>query len=321
MRKEYKKIISTVCVVTLVVGSLTFTNKQNVEAVGKTTAATFNKSLNQGISLLADDTENGTYTVKVTSTLNGVESEGSVSDAVEVVSVLTTDNSAVEGFQIKTNGADSNIAFRTVCKGLNVGSAITASDGNTYTVKQFGIIYALDRNQSGYRKDDALNTAYTILNPDVVTGQQYSYEGKIQYAGSNVTYGFLASDGAVIKNWDTTDTENTYYVVTMNGINPQITNSIFVRSFIIATDTAENDTIIYGKKTAVMSVAEVADYLYRNSKAQNYSGHKYLFENILSKVDTTNPYFRNTTLPYGWDNNLFTPSSPTYTVTDGTLEN
>ena len=30
MRKEYKKIISTVCVVTLVVGSLTFTNKQNV---------------------------------------------------------------------------------------------------------------------------------------------------------------------------------------------------------------------------------------------------------------------------------------------------
>ena len=118
MRKEYKKIISTVCVVTLVVGSLTFTNKQNVEAVGKTTAATFNKSLNQGISLLADDTENGTYTVKVTSTLNGVESEGSVSDAVEVVSVLTTDNSAVEGFQIKTNGADSNIAFRTVCKGL-----------------------------------------------------------------------------------------------------------------------------------------------------------------------------------------------------------
>ena len=35
-----------------------------------------------------------------------------------------------------------------------------------------------------------LNTAYTILNPDVVTGQQYSYEGKMQYAGSNVTYGF-----------------------------------------------------------------------------------------------------------------------------------
>ena len=282
MRKEFKKIISTVCAVTLVVGSLTFTNKQNVEAVGKTTAATSNKSLNQGISLLADDTENGTYTEKVTSTLNGVESEGSVSDAVEVVSVLTTDNSAVEGFQIKTNGADSNIAFRTVCKGINVGSTITASDGNKYTVKQFGIIYALDPNQSGYRKKDALNTAYTILNPDVVTGQQYSYEGKIQYAGSNVTYGFLASDGAVINNWDTTDTENTYYVVTMNGINPQITNSIFVRSFIIATDTAGNDTIIYGKKTAVMSVAEVADYLYRNSKAQNYSGHKYLFENILS---------------------------------------
>ena len=44
-------------------------------------------------------------------------------------------------------------------------------------------------------------------------------------------------------------------------------------------------------------------------------------KNILSKVATTNPYFRNTTLPYGWDNNLFTPSSPTYTVTDGTLEN
>ena len=52
-----------------------------------------------------------------------------------------------------------------------------------------------------------------------------------------------------------------------------------------------------------------------------YKKTKYLFENILSKVATTNPYFRNTTLPYGWDNNLFTPSSPTYTVTDGTLEN
>lgn len=265
--------------------------------------------------------EPGNYKVKVTSTLNGVESAGSMSDDVEVVSVLTTDDSAVEGFQIKTNGTDSNIAFRTVCRGINVGRTITASDGNTYTVKKLGIIYALDPNQSGYRKNDALNTAYTILNPDNVTGQQYTYKGKIEYSGQNVTYGYLANEDAVIRNWNASDTDHTYYVVTMNGINPQVTNSIHVRAFIVAADSSGNETIIYAKKTASMSVAEVADYLYRNSKAQNYSGHKYLFENILSQITTTNPYFRNTGLPYGWDNNLFTPSNPTYTVSDGTLEN
>ena len=255
------------------------------------------------------------YTVKVASTLNGHESTGVTSDAVDVVTVLTSDQASVEGFQIKTNNVGEQVAFRTICKATKVGNQITANDGNTYTVASVGTIYTLDTNNDGYRKNDVLNASYTILNSTAVSGQEYTYTGAIQYKGTNRTYGYVATDGGVLSSWNPSDTDNTYYVRTMTLPDVALTSSIYARAFVVTTD----GTIIYGKKTATISVAEVADYLYKNSKARNYTAHKYLFTNILSKIATTNPYYRSTALPYGWDQQLFTPTNPTY-KTDGTLE-
>ena len=40
----------------------------------------------------------------------------------------------------------------------------------------------------------------------------------------------------------------------------------------------------------------------------------------MNPSDDANPYRRDTTLPYGWDSQLFTPSNPTFTLTDRTLD-
>jgi hypothetical protein len=66
-------------------------------------------------------------------------------------------------------------------------------------------------------------------------------------------------------------------------------------------------------------VAQIADYLYTNSKAPNYTGHKYLYNAILNKISSTNPYYRTTTIEYGWDSNLYIPDSA-YILTTGTID-
>lgn len=75
-----------------------------------------------------------------------------------------------------------------------------------------------------------------------------------------------------------------------------------------------------GAKTANISVSQIADYLYKNSKATNFTGLKYLYNNVLNKVETTNPYYRDTTLSYGWNSQLYISQNPTFTITEGTLD-
>lgn len=263
----------------------------------------------------------GTHSVTVKAILNGVETSGMTVENITVTKVevaITSDLITVEGFQIKTNNTKDTVGFRTICKSPNEGSVITASDGKTYTVESMGTIYTLDPNTNGYRKNDVLNASYTILNPTPVSGELYSYVGASLYNDAQRTYGYVATDEAIATGWNPSDDANTYYVRTMLGMSnyTMLENSIHVRAFVVTTD----GTIIYSKKTACISVAEVADHLYKNSKSNNYTAHKYLYSNILNKVSNTNPYYRDATLPYGWDSQLFTPPNPTFTVTDGTLD-
>lgn len=263
--------------------------------------------------------EKGTHSVTVKAILNGVETSGMTVENITVTKVevaITSDLITVEGFQIKTNNTKDTVGFRTICKSPNEGSVITASDGKTYTVESMGTIYTLDPNTNGYRKNDVLNASYTILNPTPVSGELHSYVGASLYNDAQRTYGYVATENAIVTSWNPSDTTNTYYVRTMLGMSKytMLENSIHVRAFVVATD----GTIIYSKKTACISVAEVADHLYKNSKSNNYTAHKYLYSSILNKVSNTNPYYRDATLPYGWDSQLFTPSNPTFTLTDGT---
>ena len=261
----------------------------------------------------------GTHSVTVKAILNGVETSGMTVENITVTKVevaITSDSITVEGFQIKTNNPENTVGFRTICKAPNKGSQIVASDDVTYTVESMGTIYTLDPNTDGYRKNDVLNASYTILNPTPVSEKSYSYVGASLYNDAQRTYGYLATENAIVTSWNPSDTTNTYYVRTMLGMSEytMLENSIHVRAFVVATD----GTIIYSKKTACISVAEVADHLYKNSKSNNYTAHKYLYSSILNKVSNTNPYYRDATLPYGWDSQLFTPSNPTFTLTYGT---
>lgn len=263
----------------------------------------------------------GTYSVTVKAVLNGVETAGVTVENVEVSKMgaaITSESVMVEGFQIKTNNTTDTVGFRTVCKAPNKGSQIVANNGKTYTVESMGTIYTLDTNYNGYRRNDVLNASYTLLNPTAVSGQTYTYVGANKYDGAQRTFGYVATDAGIAKDWNTSDSANTYYVRTMNGMsaNNMLEYSIHVRAFVVATD----GTIIYGKKTACISVAEVADYLYKNSKSKNFTAHKYLYSSILTKVANTNPYYRDSTLSYGWDSQLFTPANPTFSLTEGTLD-
>jgi hypothetical protein len=262
--------------------------------------------------------EAGDYTVTVKATLNGIETTGLTSSTVSVSEAekpLVSSAITVEGFQIKTNDIENDVAFRTVCKAPNKGSQIEV-DGETYTVADMGTIYVKDTNYSGYRRADILNASYTVLNPEKVTGTSYDYVGVNGYDGVNYTYGYLATDEGVLDGWDANDTENTYYVRTMNKATSIMAYSIHVRAFVVTTD----GTIIYGEDTAVMSIAQVADYLYTNGKAQNFTGHKYLYNEILNKVESTNPYYRTSTIDYGWDQNLYIPDNTSAILNAGSLD-
>lgn len=56
-----------------------------------------------------------------------------------------------------------------------------------------------------------------------------------------------------------------------------------------------------------MSIPEVSDYLYKNVLSSNYNGHIYLYNAILSKISTSNPYYYDHTVDYGWNDNLYDP--------------
>ena len=252
------------------------------------------------------------YKVQVTASVNGKSAEPGESALMSIENLLVSTALDIEGFQIRTNERDdSGVAFRTVCKSPNVGSVITVS-GKNYTIQDMGTIYTLDTNTSGYESDSQLDISYTLLNPakvsdDITADKGYSYIGEKQYNNQNRTYGYVATQKGEFAGFSTTDTTNTYYVRTITGLGNLMTNTIHVRAFVVAENSDGKQVIIYAKEMASMSIAEVADYIYKNSKSSNWQGHSYLYNKILSQISSTNPFYRNTEMPYGWNDNLYTP--------------
>lgn len=58
-----------------------------------------------------------------------------------------------------------------------------------------------------------------------------------------------------------------------------------------------------------MSIPEVANYLYKNVLSSNYNGHAYLYDTILHRISSENPYYcdENHKVDYGWNDNLYNP--------------
>lgn len=264
-----------------------------------------------------DDVAVGKHTVTIKTYANGQFSSGKVISDVNVRNkvYLYSDSVDVEGFQIRTNKTENSVAYRAICKAPNVGSTITV-DGSSYTVEDIGTIYTIDTDYSGDVDNSKVDgSVYTLLDPtavdsDVEEAKGYKYVGENLYEGSNRTYGYIATDEGIISSGETTDTENTYYVRTMEGMDELMEYTLHVRAFVTALDADGSRVFVYGDSVADVSVAEIAHYIYVKSLSSNYRGHDYLYDNILSKISTTNLFYMSTTINYGWNDNLYTPDVP-----------
>lgn len=294
--------------------------------------------VNPTTKLNISNVDQGEHTLTVKTYFNGKLSDDSVVISVNA-GVITSDEIGIEGFQVRTNSkADSTdedfaldyqkygVAFRTVCKAPKKGSTITVGD-NSYTVNDVGTIYTLDTAKIA--EESTLDKSDTYLNnvlqpgevKDQVTGEvvsTYNY-----YSGENntTTIGYIATDNGVLSSWNADDTENTYYIRTMTGMQKFLNgvsgtmfmeHKIYVRAFVVAEPTNGGESVfIYGDKAIEISVPEIADYIYANSLTSNYQGHRYLYNAILHAIPEGTPYYRAEEVEYdGWNNNLHTPEKP-----------
>ncbi|MBR3646127.1 MAG: discoidin domain-containing protein [Lachnospiraceae bacterium] len=222
-------------------------------------------------------------------------------------SFMFSDAISVEGFQMKTNGINGDVAFRTVCKAPKTGSTITV-DGHTYTVAGMGTIFTLDPNPTYDKNNNLITPRYTVLDPSMQTdpNEYNAYLGYYKYNNVNYTYGYVATQAGIISDYNPADKDNSYYVRTMTGIDSQLINKIMhVRAFVVTTD----NKFIYGTEVKDISVGEVAAYIYDHSSAPNYHGHEYLYS-ILSDasfIGEDSPYYRPNKKEYGWNDSLYTP--------------
>ncbi len=215
--------------------------------------------------------------------------------------VLVSEDITVDGCQIKTNvAANEGVAFRTVCKAPDIGSVIEI-DGAKYTVKKMGTIYVKDINTTGFKSNNLLDTTYTLLDVNqlsdaVKKAYGFEYIGSSYYKGAMLTFGYVATDSGVLKQKDGVTT----YVRTMTDMDAYKTNSLWIRAFIVAADTNGNDVIIYGKYTFLTSFAQIAYSIYTKGLAPTLEGHKYLYNTILHKLPTYNPFYIENEEQYGW---------------------
>lgn len=226
---------------------------------------------------------------------------------VEVKSTASykkNDGVSVEGFQIRTNREpdpefDGTVAFRTVCKAPNIGSTITVG-GEQCTVTGFGTIYVIDDNTTGVHALNRLNSTFTYLNAEnIIDNEQYKYTGAKTYNGVNKTYGYVATEKAVLSGYEKNG--YTYYATTMQGMDALMANSLIVRAFVL-TDKG----IVYGTASARTSVAEIAYYLHRDSMTDNNGGHDYLYDAILhSDYVVESQYHLDSPFEYGWNKILY----------------
>lgn len=253
----------------------------------------------------------GKYTVSVVSKNEvGTESEASTT-TVDVIgiedAVLESDLISVEGFQIRINDTNENVAFRTVCKAPSVGQTITVGN-QTYEIAGIGTIYALDTNTSGITANNQYDSTITILDETVVSGKKYQYVGK---KNPNKTFGYITTPAALVPSLNTEGSLDSYYAITMEKMDGVLANSLHIRAFVVTTE----GKIIYGKDAALTSVAEIASNMYTQSKAKNFTGHQYLYSILNSEEmkyafgSVNNIYYRDTKVEYGWNNNIYRPGT------------
>lgn len=219
---------------------------------------------------------------------------------VQAEVILTSPLISVSGYQMKLNTTSKEgITFRTVCKSPAKGETITVGD-KEYTVTNIGTIYVKDPNRSGNNANNVLSKAYTLL--DSVSYNEsgktfdFKYIGIRAYNGTILTFGYLATDKGILS---TTEGYSSY-IRTMTDMDNNVLNTLHIRAFVEARDDMGNDVLIYGEEESLVSVAQIAYKVYNEGLATNREGHEYLYNNILSKLPSSSPFYLGEPIEYGW---------------------
>ena len=229
--------------------------------------------------------------------------------------LLASDDVSVSGFQMKTNWSEEDenqglVGFRTVCKAPNIGGRITVGKVS-YTVAKFGTLYTIEPDQ-GIPDGTSFTASGTLL-------KSYNLNNETAETVNPFTLVATATENAIKEKDDTYSSYVQTMQDTIDNLHPG--NKIHVRAFVVTT----GGTIIYSTKSVSTCIARVASYMYQKSLASNYRGHEYLYKSILNVAQfvpaekytgyfTTknNPYYRDSKVVYGWNDNLYTPDGDDY---------
>ena len=270
-----------------------------------------NTTENNTVSYTFTGVTPGRYTISVVAVNEvGTRSEETTAEVLVMASedeVLTSSDIAIEGFQINLNhNSDWGVAFRTVA--IAPESTITVGNNN-YTIASYGLVYAFDPvNKTGDKANDTIDSTYTILDEtevDIPGAPTIKYLGKKE--NSNLTWGHIATPNGML-NVEVPEGKVSYAatMIDLDEVGAELyANRLYVRAYVVTT-TGE---FIYGTQTAKISVAEIASKMYTRSIAKTYTGHQFLFDNILHTdylKGLNNIYYRDEKVDYGWGNNLYT---------------
>lgn len=229
--------------------------------------------------------------------------------------LLTSNDVSVSGFQMKTNWSEEDenqglVGFRTVCKAPNIGGKITVGKVS-YTVAKFGTLYTIEPDK-GIPDGTSFTASGTLL-------KSYNLNDETAETVNPFTLAATATENAIKEKDDTYSSYVQTMQDTIDNLHPG--NKIHVRAYVVTT----GGTIIYSTKSVSTCIARVASYMYQKSLASNYRGHEYLYKSILNVAQfvpaekytgyfTTkgNPYYRDSKVVYGWNDNLYTPDGDDY---------
>lgn len=229
--------------------------------------------------------------------------------------LLTSNDVSVSGFQMKTNWSEEDenqglVGFRTVCKAPNVGGKVTVGKVS-YTVAKFGTLYTIEPDK-GIPDGTSFTASGTLL-------KSYNLNDETAETVNPFTLAATATENAIKEKDDTYSSYVQTMQDTIDNLHPE--NKIHVRAFVVTT----GGTIIYSTKSVSTCIARVASYMYQKSLASNYRGHEYLYKSILNVpqfvpaekytgyfTTKNNPYYRDSKVVYGWNDNLYTPDGDDY---------
>lgn len=212
-------------------------------------------------------------------------------------SVLTSSEIDILGYQIRynLNNDDKGVAFRTITKTPAIGDTVE-SEGRKYKIAKIGIIFTMDPDTSGMEEKTKLSEDYTVLDENSLTGevQNIHYIGRNTYNGQQRTYGYICTENGRTDSHDAVEEQKVAYTRTITNMDKQSGYVIHVRAFVVA----EDGTLIYGEDINKMSVAKIADKIYKNGKGEKEENYDYLYNAILHSDTIRELYEKNDKYPY-----------------------